>query len=60
MDEGRLRKGTAWTGGRRDSECPRGEEYEGSLFWLQREAAVEGVLDEGVSGQPDYVQRLDY
>ena len=36
----RPRKGTTWSRGRRDSGCPRGEEYEGSLVQLQCEAAV--------------------
>ena len=36
----RPRKGTTWSRGRRGSGCPRGEEYEGSLVPLQREAAV--------------------
>ena len=36
----RPRKGTTQSRGRRDSGCPRGEEYEGSLVRLQCEAAV--------------------
>ena len=31
----RPRKGTTWSWGRRDSGCPRGEEYEGSLVRLR-------------------------
>ena len=36
----RPRKGTTRSRGRRDSGCPRGEEYERSLVRLRREAAV--------------------
>ena len=36
----RPRKGTTRSRGRRGSESPRGEEYEGSLVWLWCEAAV--------------------
>ena len=36
----RPRKGMTQSRGRRDSGCPRGEEYEGSLVRLRREAAV--------------------
>ena len=36
----RPRKGTTWSRGRRDSGCPRVEEYEGSLVRLRCEAAV--------------------
>ena len=36
----RPRKGTTGSRGRRDSESPRGEEYEGSLVRLRCEAAV--------------------
>ena len=36
----RPRKGTTRSRGRRDSGCPRGEEYEGSLIRLRCEAAV--------------------
>src|SRR3954466_4817459 len=36
----RPRKGTTRSRGSRGSGCPRGEEYEGSLVRLRREAAV--------------------
>ena len=36
----RPRKGTTRSRGRRGSGCPCGEEYEGSLVRLRREAAV--------------------
>ena len=36
----RPRKGTTRSHGRRDSGCPRGEEYEGSLVRLRCEATV--------------------
>ena len=39
-DVSRPRKGMMWSGGRRGSGCPRGEEYEGSLVRLQCEDAV--------------------
>ena len=39
----RPRKGTTRSRGRRDSGCPHGDEYEGSLVRLRREAVVRRI-----------------
>ena len=41
------RKGSTRSQGRRDSGCPRGEEYEGSLVRLRCEASVAAGLSSG-------------